>query len=446
MPAPLLETAYLIKGLASGCGAEASRVLLSREASVSLNQANQALESVEESDNYELNLQLYVEGKYSRHTTSDLRPEALKTFVQNAVTLTRFLSPDPNYGLPESSVYTRYQAQDLKLNDGGAGVLSKEVQKSTVEKLEASVLHHTDALQKAGARMDHSEAGYFESQVESILLNSNGFESTRRLSLYGYSVDLTVSTANGKKVREGDSVQARLASDLPSIEAIAENGVNRTLRSLGATPLRTQKLPMIVENRVVGRLLNSLVNAMTAGAVQQRSSFLEGMRDKQLFSPTFTVIDQPFLPSGMASRLCDGEGIPAVTRTMIDQGVLREFWTDTYYGRKLGWQPTNGSPSNLLLPVGSRTLPELMQSVGKGILVTGFLGGNSNPTTGDFSFGIRGVYFENGQRVQAVQEMNIAGNHLELWRRLTETGSDVYRYSSTRSPSLVFSEMVFSGV
>jgi len=89
---------------------------------------------------------------------------------------------------------------------------------------------------------------------------------------------------------------------------------------------------------------------------------------------------------------------------------------------------------------------EIMKDLGRGILVTGFIGGNSNSTTGDASVGITGKLFEGGEPVQSVAEMNIAGNHLEFWHKLSEAANDPWIYSSHRTPSLVFADVVVSGI
>lgn len=87
-----------------------------------------------------------------------------------------------------------------------------------------------------------------------------------------------------------------------------------------------------------------------------------------------------------------------------------------------------------------------MKDLGRGILITGFIGGNSNSTTGDTSIGIVGRLFEGGLPVQAVSEMNIADNHLKLWQKLIEVANDPYPYSSQKFPSLVFKDIVVSGI
>ena len=113
---------------------------------------------------------------------------------------------------------------------------------------------------------------------------------------------------------------------------------------------------------------------------------------------------------------------------------------------KLGWEPTTGGPSNLILPPGKRSVKEIMKDLGKGIFITGFIGGNSNSTTGDSSIGIIGRLFEKGEFTQPVAEMNIAGNHLDFWQKLAEVANDPWPYSSMRTPSLVFTDVVVSGV
>ena len=108
--------------------------------------------------------------------------------------------------------------------------------------------------------------------------------------------------------------------------------------------------------------------------------------------------------------------------------------------------PTTGSPSNRVVAPGEQNLEELLSEVGEGIYVTSWLGGNADSTTGDFSLGLRGHVIENGKVGRPVGEMNVTGNLRDLFSRLEMVGNDPYPYSSTLSPSLVFSGVDFSGV
>jgi PmbA protein len=162
-------------------------------------------------------------------------------------------------------------------------------------------------------------------------------------------------------------------------------------------------------------------------------------------SPLLVVQDDPFRPRGLGSRLYDGEGLAARPFPVFEGGALRTLYVDTYYGRKLGIPPTTARASNLTWKLGEHGAAELVARAGEGILVTGFLGGNSNGTTGDFSLGVRGFRIRGGAVAEPIGEMNVSGNHLDLWKRLAAVGNDPYRYSAMRTPTLVFEGVQVAG-
>ncbi len=181
---------------------------------------------------------------------------------------------------------------------------------------------------------------------------------------------------------------------------------------------------MAVDARSAGRLVGMLIGPLGAASIQQKRSFLEGKVGTEIGSPVLDVRDDPFVVRGLGSRLYDGEGIAAKPFPVFEGGVVRNYYIDSYYGRKLGLPPTTARTSNLTWKLGSRSQAELLRGLGDGILVTGFLGGNSNGTTGDFSLGVRGFRIRGGRVAEPVGEMNVSGNHLELWRRLAAVGDD----------------------
>jgi len=203
---------------------------------------------------------------------------------------------------------------------------------------------------------------------------------------------------------------------------------------------------MIVENRLAGRIIQPLISALNGRSIQQKNSFLIDMAGEKIGSGLLTLVDDPFIVSGRGSRLFDREGLATKKRAIFDQGVLKEYYIDTYYGKKLDMDPTSGDTTNLVFKPGDKDLQELIASMDKAIFVTGFNGGNSNGSTGDFSYGIEGFLVENGKLTQPVSEMNITGNFNQFWKDLVAVGSDVYEGSTRRTPSLVFDNIDFSGI
>ena len=92
-----------------------------------------------------------------------------------------------------------------------------------------------------------------------------------------------------------------------------------------------------------------------------------------------------------------------------------------------------------------KNLEHLLKGAGNGIFVTGFNGGNTNSSTGDFSFGIEGFYFENGIILYPVSEMNVTGNIISLWNSILDIGNDPRKASRWLIPTLSFDSVDFNG-
>jgi len=91
-------------------------------------------------------------------------------------------------------------------------------------------------------------------------------------------------------------------------------------------------------------------------------------------------------------------------------------------------------------------MTDMVGSLKNGILITGFIGGNCNGSTGDFSYGFEGFLVKDGQIVHPVNEMNISGNMNQFWFNLVELGNDIQENNSLRIPSLMFENVDLSGI
>jgi len=395
------------------------------------------LEKVQQSTTRGLSLQLFVDGRYSTHSTTDLRPEQMHGFIGNAVALTRHLQPDPHRVIPDPALYAGRMDVDLEMDDPTVRDLPRDVCLEWLGKMDEAT--HADARVISAT----SEVHYGWSA--SAQVSSNGFEGTRTGTGIGYGSGVTLDEGDGRRPEGHRFVYGRRLEMLPDAVAIAQEGLQRAVERLGSRKMPSARTVMVVHPEAGGGLLRHLVGALSAGAIQQNRSFLADRREQQIASEWFTVADDPLLPRGLGSQLYDGEGIAARPMSIVEGGVLRNYYVDTYYGRKLGWQPTTGGASNLVFAPGDRGLEDLIADAGEGFFVTGWLGGNADATTGDFSFGFRGRRIENGRKGGPVSEMNITGNYLDLLRNLTAVGDDPNPWSSFRTPTLVFRDVEFSG-
>src|SRR5262249_3471976 len=128
-----------------------------------------------------------------------------------------------------------------------------------------------------------------------------------------------------------------------------------------------------------------------------------------------------------------------------------------YYARKFKTKPTGNSqrgikspPSigynNLFLEAGNTSFAGLMDGVSKGILITNLMGVHTaNPVTGDFSLGASGILMENGKLTRPVRGFAVAGNVLDVFRKITDIGSDIRFFGNTGAPSIRVSEVSVGG-
>jgi PmbA protein len=420
-------------------GADQATASIYNNRSVEISHRDKKLEKLQESTQNGLSLNIYANQRYSGHSTCDLRKESLEKFIEEAVASTKYLTEDEFRKLPDPKYYPTKFDIDLKLTDGSYD----KVESSERIKIAAEI---EDAAKSVSDKIISVTAGYSDSTGESVLMHSNGFSGESGGTYFSAGADVSVKDDEGGRPEDWYWATTRYYKELPSFEMIGKQASNRALQKIGQKKIESGKYIMLVENRAAGRLISTFYGAMTARSIQQKSSWLDGMLEKKIASDKLTVIDDPFLEKGFSSRIFDGEGIAAKKRIIIDKGVLKYYYVDNYYGKKIGMEPTSGSPSNIVFEYGSKSLDEMRNEIKKGILVNGFIGGNSNSTTGDFSFGIVGLLIENGEIVKPINEMNISGNSKEFWNQLVAMGNDPYLYSSMKIPSILMEDVNFSGL
>jgi predicted branched-subunit amino acid permease len=75
--------------------------------------------------------------------------------------------------------------------------------------------------------------------------------------------------------------------------------------------------------RMLALLLGALLGPLSAAALQQKRSFLEGKLGERVGSERLDLADDPLVPRGLGSRLFDGEGLAARRLTLFERGALR---------------------------------------------------------------------------------------------------------------------------
>jgi len=408
-----------------------------RSRSVSFQYRDGTLEQVSESTSRSLSVALYVDGRYSTHSTTDLRPERLERFVAQAVAMTRALQADPFRKMPDPALFAgRPDEAALELNDPNVPKLDRDKRTDWCREM--------DEVSAGDQRRITATCYCSDSQGVSAAVSSNGFSGSRESTSLGMFTEITLRDGD-KRPSDYFGFRSRHVEDLMKPSEIAQEALRRVSSRLGESKGPTARTTLVVDRHAGGRVLRGLLGPGNGRSVQQNRSFWSDRLGKKVVSDKLTIIDDPLIPRGLASRTFDSEGIAAKRMPIIDKGVFANLYVDTYYAHKLGKPPTTGDPSNRIIEPGTRGRDEILAGVANGIYATSWLGGNMDANTGDFSMGVRGFAIENGKLGAPIGEMNMTGNAIELFSHLVEVGSDPWLHSSMRVPTLVFEDVQFSG-
>jgi PmbA protein len=432
------KTAQWAMDFALKNGCQGARISLYNSSNTSFEIRDMKIDRLQQSTENAFSIHLFVDGRYGSFSTNRLDKKELEKFIRNGIDSTRYLAEDQARTLPDASLYYKGGSDDLQLYDDAFDAIPPD------DKV-ALAMHTCGEITGKDERLVAAESSYGDGDNFRYMITSNGFEGESSNSYFSLSGSASIK-GDGDARPSDDWYDSALYYRTLRKEGIGTKALQRTLRKLGQTKIASARMPMLVDFTSSRRLLSPIISALFGSSIQQKNSFLLDKLNQKTLGDNVTLIDNPHLPKMSGARYFDGEGVATRLMPVFEAGILKTYYIDTYYANKMETPRTIDSPSILTMPLGDKDLDGLIASIDRGILVTGFNGGNCNSTTGDFSYGIEGFLIEKGQSVQPVSEMNITGNMLTLWNNLIEAGNDPLTSSSWHIPSLLFDAVDFSGM
>ena len=433
-------------------GAEGIRLSLNKNEMDSCSMLNGELDKVSHSADRSIYIYLYVDGKYGTFSTNRLDEKEVENFISKAIVMVKMLGEDRCRRLPdpERTAKDACGGMELGLYDSHYEGCDSDSRLKKAE--EMSIIRSLPEAE--GYKLISEECEYAESLDDTILMDSQGFEGRHTETSFNCFSELTIQDSEGNRY-SGYWWEASPHFDVLRLKECSHTALERAISQIGPRSRRSGRYRMIVDGTVASRLVSPLINALNASAIQQKMSFLDGSLEKKMFSEGLTIMDNARTPGKSGSRMYDSEGVATQNRAIIDHGVVKQYFVSTYMAEKTGFAPTIEDISRPCLSpfMAGKELTDLEKGVslkdilvqcGNGIYVTGFNGGNCNPVTGDFSFGIEGFAFSKGKITHPVKEMLITGNIVELWNSLTAAGTDTRSSSRWQIPTLAFENVSFS--
>jgi len=293
------------------------------------------------------------------------------------------------------------------------------------------------------------------SYVETIrLMNTEGTDLSEKSSFYGiYGAAVYPGSASG--IRRGylDKRFRKMPDSVVHEMIELYNASSKVVEPSGG------KMKAMFMPNSMYTLNWRILSGMSARSVYEKISPVAGKIGERIFSESLTIHDDPLDESHPEARAFDDEGVCCSPLTIVENGVLRSFYYDLNYAKKLNAKSTGhgfrtsrwGGDSVMLKPgpvlthmrikPGNSSFSEMVESIDRGIIIEGALGAHSgNIPNGDYSIGLNpGLYVEKGEIRGRVKDAMVAGNVYDTLKYIIHIGDTLHpAFSGEWLPPILF--------
>lgn len=426
-------------------GANSAEVFLETNRNLSIQVLKSEIETIEEASSQGVGFRVFVDGKMGFSHCNDFSDKSLEDTISRAIAFAKLSSPDENNVLTDDKSTTPVD-----------GLFDPGIAAGTMEKKIAMAIELEKLAMKDPRITKSSGAGYGEGESEIFIANSNGILKSYKSS--GYSLGVSVVAEKGDQKNTGGEYCSRVFfADLVSPEEIAAIASRRAWELLDPVMINTQRAAVIFDPDVARSLLGGILGAINGERVLQGASFLKDHLNKQFASALLSIIDDGTRNKSLGSAPFDGEGVPTMKNTIVQNGILKSFIYNTRAAKRAGVKSTGNASRggfsslpgigthNVYLEPGKSSPEEIISSTKKGLLLKEVTGYGIDAVSGNFSGGASGFWIENGEIVSPVKGVTIAGKAFEILNGIDMMGNDIDMNRTFASPTFRVADMQIGG-
>lgn len=384
-------------------------------------------------------------------TTENTSKESLLETYREALQSARDLDKESSREkAPQKLFKTNQTPSEMQLWHSEIESLQIPEKLKIAETLERAALQHDSRVQNV------PYSGYSESKSKKWLMTSSGvsrFSQSAGASAYSYAL-----SKSGEDLKTGYTSGFHRKPQGLSPEKMAIEAAQKSIALLGAKQVKSGRYAIVLSHDVVSSLIDFLNEHLSAKALDQGISLLDGKKDEKLFSDKVTITDDPFLTNQMGARAYDAEGAVSQKVTTIENGVLKSYLSNSYLAEKLGIPHTahasrsggemGVSSTNTIMSLGDSSFEELVKSYNQVLYVTSVdaLHSGFKETTLDFSLPSYGFLYDHGQPVHPLHQIVMSGNLLHVLRDIEKVGNRYHNDGgSVLAPDILIPDMSVAG-
>jgi TldD protein len=304
----------------------------------------------------------------------------------------------------------------------------------------ADVLRELDErARSAGPEVAQASASYSEGRRRVAVFNSEGLQATDDRTRVRLGAQV-VARRNGTVETGFETLGAHRGFELLDGDParIAEQAARKAVDLLGADPAPAGEMTVVVGGGFGGVLFHEMTgHGLEADAVQKGASVYANRMGEKVADPLLNAYDDGSMPGEWGTGAIDDEGTPCRKTPVIEEGRLASYLYDRVRARRDGTESTgNGRRAsfrdlpiprmtNTYIQPGDAGPDEMIAEVDRGFYAVSFGGGQVEPATGDFVFGVsEGYLIEGGKVSKPCRGATLIGNCLQALARIDAVGSD----------------------
>jgi len=307
----------------------------------------------------------------------------------------------------------------------------------------AALVAADEAARAAGGDVRQVVASYADVHQRVLVATSEGLIASDDRTRVRFAVQV-VAARNGEIATgfeaPGHSGGFELLERQPAAE-LGSKAAAKALRMLDAKPSPAGEFPVVLAPGSGGVLIHEACgHGLEADALVKEASVYANRAGERFGSDSVTIVDDGSDAGAWGSFGVDDEGTPAQRTVLFERGVLTGHLSDVRSAKKIGHPPTgNGRRqsyahhpivrmSNTYLLPGPDDPQEILSSVRRGVYAATFAGGEVNPATGNFVFGMAEAYMiENGVITHPIKGATLIGNGPQVLGTIDAVATDFDR-------------------
>lgn len=284
---------------------------------------------------------------------------------------------------------------------------------------------------------------YFDTDQRILVANTEGLYTTDRRVTSRVRINSVIGHGADSYGHWGEFTRPQGYEAFADEEAYAAFAADHTKKAKGAQKARMIEpctVPVVLAAGGCGTLWHeSCGHSLEAIAIAGGGSAFAGKIGEQVASSKVTLVDDGTVPGLYGSGAIDDEGHPRQRNVLIENGVLKTYMCDRYYGKLLGMESTGSGRrqnytyapvsrmTNTYLEAGNDDEEEIIGSVEKGLFVQSIGGGSGGM---QFSLAVsEGYWIENGKLTYPVKNIMLTGSGIDIIKRIDRVGKKLVHES-----------------